>query len=606
MNKHSKIFKVFTVLIAVIISTIGVRTDVFAAQVNVTTTYTCPKSLCLKKLIVNGPYGDPDGKIDSDIPYLGGRTYKDVFLNEYLNIPERYNEFHLYVIYCPKYDYSDSVYTRHTMTLMFSHHGYTIKGYTQYSETQHYVNKKCDHGVDLKGTNLYALSQTLCGSNAMIKTDDMEGLVDDYQSQSGCGKESAELESHSWIYGAWSDAGNGKHTRTKTCSKCGYTATETASHSLSNGAWTADGASGHKRTVRCSTCGYSTVETAAHTGSVEYSCVDETNHSRTEKCTVCGYSDSTTEAHNLTYSDWEKYGMTSQLKLDKNAPDSGKYHVRTVKCSDCGYTKYEYALHEEIREPADPNEYWVGTWSTYGDTHHYYRICTVCGHKTDVYNQHTYNESDTVYDLIDENSHHTTQTCNKCGWVNEFDENHTLHTEYNVLSDTEHEKVITCTKCDYETRSTGAHHNDDSDCYCDECGYLMTKFSVTVPATMYLVMAKDGSVYSADNAEIINNSTAAVSVKEINIEGQNNWRVVPYTTDMANQKVDSKLIGFSIRDQQTMELGKSTVFYPGDDWNIAKGASLPLPYNAIVSATSNPIENKQVLNITFVVDWSDS
>ena len=38
-------------------------------------------------------------------------------------------------------------------------------------------------------------------------------------------------------------------------------------------------------------------------------------------------------------------------------------------------------------------------------------------------------------------------------------------------------------------------------------------------------------------------------------------------------------------------------------WGIAKGTALSLDYDAVVSATSNPI-NEQVLTVVFVLDWA--
>ena len=130
----------------------------------------------------------------------------------------------------------------------------------------------------------------------------------------------------------------------------------------------------------------------------------------------------------------------------------------------------------------------------------------------------------------------------------------------------------------------------------------MTRFSVTVPATLSLVMDKDGNVYAATNAAIYNNSTAAVKVNEIGLTAQNGWIIVPYTTNMANKKVDSRLIGFKLRSDESDADGQMPL---AGDWSIGRDESLALPYDAVVSAATAPIEGETVLQATFVIDWRD-
>ena len=113
---------------------------------------------------------------------------------------------------------------------------------------------------------------------------------------------------------------------------------------------------------------------------------------------------------------------------------------------------------------------------------------------------------------------------------------------------------------------------------------------------------KDGKVYTPTNAVITNNSTAAVKVTGISLTPKNGWTVVPYSTNMANQKVDSHKIGLKLRDSKSTS--GNTMPVTGN-WDIAKGSNLPLTYSAVVSATSQPITGRNVLDITFVIDWRD-
>ena len=77
---------------------------------------------------------------------------------------------------------------------------------------------------------------------------------------------------------------------------------------------------------------------------------------------------------------------------------------------------------------------------------------------------------------------------------------------------------------------------------------------------------------------------------------------VPYSTNMANEKVDSHKIGLKLRDSQSV-LG-NTMPVTGN-WDISKDGNLPLTYSAVVSATSQPISSTNVLDVTFVIDWRD-
>ena len=78
---------------------------------------------------------------------------------------------------------------------------------------------------------------------------------------------------------------------------------------------------------------------------------------------------------------------------------------------------------------------------------------------------------------------------------------------------------------------------------------------------------------------------------------------MPYATNMAAQKVDSKRIGFALGGMQTAATGKSEQLTGTASMTASAGATLPLSYDAVVSASSAAI-NEQVLTIVFVVGWA--
>ncbi len=131
----------------------------------------------------------------------------------------------------------------------------------------------------------------------------------------------------------------------------------------------------------------------------------------------------------------------------------------------------------------------------------------------------------------------------------------------------------------------------------------MTRFSVTVPAALSMTVSQHGVVHAATNAAIVNNSTGAVRVTALTVTAENGWTLAPYDTNMAAAKVDAKRIGFSLNNAKTTAGGGAEQLSLGGDWTIAKGGSLHLLYDAVVSATSQPV-NEQVLTLVFVLDWA--
>ena len=131
----------------------------------------------------------------------------------------------------------------------------------------------------------------------------------------------------------------------------------------------------------------------------------------------------------------------------------------------------------------------------------------------------------------------------------------------------------------------------------------MTVFSVTIPANLSLVVSETGEVFSSDAAVIVNNSTGTVTVTGLEVSSANGWMLVPYDADLASAKVDSRLIGFSLNGSPTTENGTSEALSLNGGWTIESGGSLPLNYDAVVSAMSAPV-NEQVLTVVFVLSWA--
>jgi hypothetical protein len=121
---------------------------------------------------------------------------------------------------------------------------------------------------------------------------------------------------------------------------------------------------------------------------------------------------------------------------------------------------------------------------------------------------------------------------------------------------------------------------------------------------MSLTVSKNGEVYAATNAAVINNSSHAVEITSVTVSAGNNWTLVPYDYSMADEKVDSRLIGFYLNDAETSQIGTSESLTLPDNWTIDRGDSFPLQYDAVVSATSDILQNEQVLTLVFIINWA--
>ena len=606
MKKHSKLFRI---IVGFMIFTMVVFGTNLSAYADTELSITCPKSLCSNKIKLCGPllYGTT---IPSSVPYLGG-TILNADNRIDATIYSMTTNDHFFAAYCPSY--TNSGLSKHAMALFRFSHVYVAQSYAQltddvtsgettYRKTgYHLTTYKCT-GSKRASVTGSIISQVLADgtfNDGYLSNDELDA-IETIICAKGCNGVKQEYEHHNWSMGTWTKYDGTYHQRTNTCNDCGYTETEKSIHRTSSTDWTSISSTQHQRTTTCTVCNYSNTQKANHSWTYSnYTSVDGTKHSVKRTCSVCGYTDTIQQNHSLVYGDWLEYTQADQNAIDNNAPDSIKYHVRTKSCSSCGYTGYEYQEHNHVR---DFEGYKPEVTGGFSGTYHYYTVhCTICTHGIIYYTKHKYNANDNVYTDISETQHHVKQTCTDCGWLNEFDEDHTFTTTCEPISDTRHKFTSVC-KCGHTNISYGDHHDDDSDCYCDDCGYLMTRFSVTVPATLSLVMDKDGKVYTPTNAVITNNSTAAVKVTGISLTPKNGWSVVPYSTNMANEKVDSRKIGLKLRDSQSVS---GNIMPVTGNWNISKGSNLPLTYSAVVSATSQPITGQNVLNVTFVIDWRD-
>lgn len=144
-----------------------------------------------------------------------------------------------------------------------------------------------------------------------------------------------------------------------------------------------------------------------------------------------------------------------------------------------------------------------------------------------------------------------------------------------------------------------------------------TKLNVTVPTALPLAMSDDGTVVTADNCKIVNNSYGAVRVKTVTISAASDWNLTSFgdKTSLAGEKVDSNKLGFSLSiggGKEFMTKGNAAtqklITAPMDGCYMTgvgdpSGNTAEIDYAAIVTPMSGAVNNSTIANVIFVVEW---
>ena len=424
-------------------------------------------------------------------------------------------------------------------------HGCTCSGYCTYSYDNYRPNDE--------DTHFYSVYCTGCGISGGVVLEDShtfrngECIYCGYEESSGGGGWEPDYCYHDWTYREW----DGCYWY-EFCEDCGDLVDMGVSHGVTvYDDWEYYNRSEHRRYAYCRDCGEGEYEYDWHDTREEYEQYTSTQHRVVDYCSTCdsNVGTATYASHSFSCGAWTDYSDTQ--------------HRRTKSCS-CGYSTYEYADH------ADTN----------GDGK-----CDGCSKELTVY--------------VD-------VTLDACGGVLEDDSVTVIFGDtYGELPEPTREGYTfdgwyTAEKGGtLVTSGTEVSDKDDHTLYAH---WTLTKvFSVTVPAGLPLAVTEDGVVTSSTDAAIANNSTCDVRVTGISLRTENGWTLVPFTYNMAGAKVDSKLIGFAIGNVASTAEGDSESLALTGDWSIGAGSTLPLDYDANVSATSVGI-NEQVLTVVFVVE----
>ena len=462
--------------------------------------------------------------------------------------------------------------------------------YTQYLGTYVYKN----HGAGTEDS----WTCPSCGSHTWVLQSQQPAscTANGYAYYScACGQTKSEMiyaSGHNYSYGNWMQYSSSQHQRSKYCMNCGSSDYEYGAHSLSYGSWSRSSSTQHSRSVSCGVCGYSTTETGSHSYSYgSWTKADNVQHKRTKTCSACKTSS-------------EEYADHVDANGDGKCDDCGA-NVALIVTWDASSNGGTVGGKNSVTTSVAPNQTAVAPgytpvkaghtfsgWYTEKTGGALYSTVTITTART-FYAQFTANSYTLTWDLGDGNTETTKQTYGEklvlpaeptrkgaefLGWFTELDGG-TQVTANDVFAET-------------ADKTYYAHWE------------ITEVFSVTVPVTLPLVVDESGEVHTG-SAEIINGSTGEVVVSAVSISTKNGWQLVPFDTDMAHEKVDAQLLGFKINDAQTSKSGNAETFSLSAPWQIAENSKLPIDYDAVVSAVSQPVTEQDVLSIVFVVEWKE-
>ena len=384
---------------------------------------------------------------------------------------------------------------------------------------------------------------------------------------------------------------------TATCPYCDVTCSYTVDYEY----WTKNV---HSIRHWCSNCGLDMCEG-----------VNAENHTFSNGvCSKCGYDNGTGIPepdpepevcyHRSTYRNWSGCDWSEYCSDCGEYLDSGTSHGSTyTEWNGCDWYDYCRDCDELIDSGTSHGSYSYGAWEYYSTSRHRRLYsCDDCGEGSYSYENHS---AAAEYSPSGSTEHKVGSYCSVCdSYIGSaaYESHNFTSGSWKFHDEVSHRCTVSCADCGYSTTEYESHADRDNDGECDSCGYGISYFSVTVPAVMMLAVSETGEVTAATNAVIINNSSAAVVVSDVTILSADGWTIVPYTTRMADEKVDSRLIGFRIGDICTTGYGSGESF--NGNWIIEKGGVLPLFYDAVVSAVSRAVTDEQVLTVIFVIGWA--
>ena len=145
-----------------------------------------------------------------------------------------------------------------------------------------------------------------------------------------------------------------------------------------------------------------------------------------------------------------------------------------------------------------------------------------------------------------------------------------------------------------------------------------TKMSVAVPTVLPITVGTDGTVSTATDAKIINNSFGAVKVNSVSIEAAQGWSLAAFgdKATLAHEKVNSNKFGFqlSVGDgvaaaTDNKDASKQALLTDAIEGCYMSGVgdtsanSVAVAYDAIVTPVSEAVTNTAIASVLFIIAW---
>ena len=145
-----------------------------------------------------------------------------------------------------------------------------------------------------------------------------------------------------------------------------------------------------------------------------------------------------------------------------------------------------------------------------------------------------------------------------------------------------------------------------------------TKMSVTVPTVLPIAVGTDGTVSTATDAKIVNNSFGAVKVNSVSIEAAQGWSLAAFgdKATLAHEKVNSNKFGFQLAigggaaaATDNKNASKQTLLDTAIEGCYMSGVgdtsanSIGITYDAIVTPVSEAVTNTAIASVLFIIAW---
>jgi len=145
-----------------------------------------------------------------------------------------------------------------------------------------------------------------------------------------------------------------------------------------------------------------------------------------------------------------------------------------------------------------------------------------------------------------------------------------------------------------------------------------TKMNVVIPTILPIAVGVDGTVTTATDIRITNNSFGAVKVDNVKVEAGTGWKLTAFGSKdtLAHEKVNSNKFGFQIalgngekKLTDNKNASKQTLLDSAVEGCFMSGVgdtsanSIGIAYDAIVTPVSEAVTNTAIASVLFIIAW---